>query len=312
MSDRALFAAFQKVKAQVDDAVSLTREREARARAEEEKARAAKKTRVVKAAETRRAEAGTASISASAFSATGGFGAALVDAAKSSGASFRMAAPAKSRGGQPVTAPKAEPSAVRKHAQMSPSTKAKEAQGKRHDAKADRAGRRPSGEQAGIRNERSEGTARQSGRTHSREGADRQKTVSSEAPKRRLSYEERRNPVPPFTLMPGLPVSERGEEVAKAIRENRVVIVCGETGSGKTTQLPKIAMMRSEEHTSELQSPTFISYAVFCLKKIFLMIRRPPRSTLFPYTTLFRSTTFTKLFILLIFRTALLTFLHLL
>ena len=243
MSDRALFAAFQKVKAQVDDAVSLTREREARARAEEEKARAAKKTRVVKAAETRRAEAGTASISASAFSATGGFGAALADAAKSSGASFRMAAPAKSRGGQPVTAPKAEPSAVRKHAQMSPSTKAKEAQGKRHDAKADRAGRRPSGEQAGIRNERSEGTARQSGRTHSREGADRQKTVSSEAPKRRLSYEERRNPVPPFTLMPGLPVSERGEEVAKAIRENRVVIVCGETGSGKTTQLPKIAMM---------------------------------------------------------------------
>ena len=237
MSDRALFAAFQKVKAQVDDAVSLTREREARARAEEEKARAAKKTRVVKAAETRRAEAGTASISASAFSATGGFGAALADAAKSSGASFRMAAPAKSRGGQPVTAPKAEPSAVRKHAQMSPSTKAKEAQGKRHDAKADRAGRRPSGEQAGIRNERSEGTARQSGRTHSREGADRQKTVSSEAPKRRLSYEERRNPVPPFTLMPGLPVSERGEEVAKAIRENRVVIVCGETGSGKTTLL---------------------------------------------------------------------------
>ena len=44
-----------------------------------------------------------------------------------------------------------------------------------------------------------------------------------------------------------------------------------------------------EEHTSELQSPTHISYAVFCLKKIFLMIRRPPRSTLFPYTTLFRS-----------------------
>src|ERR1051325_9138445 len=87
---------------------------------------------------------------------------------------------------------------------------------------------------------------------------------------------------------------------------------------------------RSEEHTSELQSPYVISYAVFCLKKkikiasttipdslqldsavvygrrvsltkqdtiyypnpnsfFFLMIRRPPRSTLFPYTTLFRS-----------------------
>ena len=53
-------------------------------------------------------------------------------------------------------------------------------------------------------------------------------------------------------------------------------------------------LARSEEHTSELQSPLDISYAVFCLKKIFLMIRRPPRSTqkwtLFPYTTLFRST----------------------
>ena len=47
--------------------------------------------------------------------------------------------------------------------------------------------------------------------------------------------------------------------------------------------------IRSEEHTSELQSLRQISYAVFCLKKIFLMIRRPPRSTLFPYTTLFRS-----------------------
>src|ERR1051326_4695936 len=42
---------------------------------------------------------------------------------------------------------------------------------------------------------------------------------------------------------------------------------------------------RSEEHTSELQSHSFFSYLVF----FFLMIRRPPRSTLFPYTTLFRS-----------------------
>ena len=50
-----------------------------------------------------------------------------------------------------------------------------------------------------------------------------------------------------------------------------------------------VLTIRSEEHTSELQSLCHISYAVFCLKKIFLMIRRPPRSTLFPYTTLFRS-----------------------
>src|SRR3990167_2552653 len=41
---------------------------------------------------------------------------------------------------------------------------------------------------------------------------------------------------------------------------------------------------RSEEHTSELQSQPNIVCRLF-----FLMIRQPPRSTLFPYTTLFRS-----------------------
>jgi ATP-dependent helicase HrpA len=40
-----------------------------------------------------------------------------------------------------------------------------------------------------------------------------------------------------------LPVSARRDEIATAIRDNQVVIVCGETGSGKTTQLPKIALL---------------------------------------------------------------------
>ncbi|RZL57918.1 MAG: ATP-dependent RNA helicase HrpA [Variovorax sp.] len=39
-----------------------------------------------------------------------------------------------------------------------------------------------------------------------------------------------------------LPVSARRDEIARAISDNQVVIVCGETGSGKTTQLPKIAL----------------------------------------------------------------------
>ena len=39
-----------------------------------------------------------------------------------------------------------------------------------------------------------------------------------------------------------LPVSQRKEDIAKAIAEHQVVIVAGETGSGKTTQLPKICM----------------------------------------------------------------------
>lgn len=234
MSDRALFAAFQKVKAQVDDAVSLTREKEARARAEEERARAEKKTRVVKAAEAKKAQAGTASISASAFSARGGFGAALADAAKSSGASFRMAAAAGGRARQPVSAPKAQESSVRGQAK---SESARPASARRSEGEAARGGRRPSGQGAQARR-----TAPERRPERIREREAHPKTEGGASP-RRLSYEERRNPVPPFTLMPGLPVSERGEEVAKAIRDNRVVIVCGETGSGKTTQLPKIAMM---------------------------------------------------------------------
>lgn len=66
---------------------------------------------------------------------------------------------------------------------------------------------------------------------------------------KRLSYAERRTPVPPFELMPGLPVTEHAEELVRALRENRVIIVCGETGSGKTTQLPKIAMMAGRGET---------------------------------------------------------------
>jgi len=39
-----------------------------------------------------------------------------------------------------------------------------------------------------------------------------------------------------------LPISARRKEISRAIEKNRVVIVCGETGSGKTTQLPKICL----------------------------------------------------------------------
>lgn len=47
-------------------------------------------------------------------------------------------------------------------------------------------------------------------------------------------------PKPDFSA--DLPVIERRHEVAKAIQDNQVIILCGETGSGKTTQLPKICL----------------------------------------------------------------------
>ncbi|HEY2095136.1 MAG TPA: DEAD/DEAH box helicase, partial [Pseudonocardia sp.] len=41
---------------------------------------------------------------------------------------------------------------------------------------------------------------------------------------------------------PELPITARRDDIAEAIKNNQVVIVAGETGSGKTTQLPKICL----------------------------------------------------------------------
>ena len=46
----------------------------------------------------------------------------------------------------------------------------------------------------------------------------------------------------PTITYPDLPVSERRDDIARAINDHQVVIVAGETGSGKTTQLPKICL----------------------------------------------------------------------
>ncbi len=51
-----------------------------------------------------------------------------------------------------------------------------------------------------------------------------------------------RNPLPAITFPEELPVSGRREDIARAIQASQVVIVSGETGSGKTTQLPKICL----------------------------------------------------------------------
>lgn len=46
----------------------------------------------------------------------------------------------------------------------------------------------------------------------------------------------------PVTYPPELPVSQRRDDIMSAIRDNQVVIVAGATGSGKTTQLPKMLL----------------------------------------------------------------------
>ena len=47
-------------------------------------------------------------------------------------------------------------------------------------------------------------------------------------------------PTPVFS--DDLPVNVRREEIKRAIEQHQVVIICGETGSGKTTQIPKICL----------------------------------------------------------------------
>ncbi|HUY50244.1 MAG TPA: ATP-dependent RNA helicase HrpA [Streptosporangiaceae bacterium] len=54
--------------------------------------------------------------------------------------------------------------------------------------------------------------------------------------------EARRSSVPVISYPPELPVSQVKDEIAEAIQDNQVVIIAGETGSGKTTQLPKICL----------------------------------------------------------------------
>lgn len=54
--------------------------------------------------------------------------------------------------------------------------------------------------------------------------------------------EKRHLSLPEATFPGGLPVSERCEEIVQAINQSQVVIIAGETGSGKTTQIPKMCL----------------------------------------------------------------------
>ncbi|MDA0640854.1 MULTISPECIES: ATP-dependent RNA helicase HrpA [Nonomuraea] len=61
-----------------------------------------------------------------------------------------------------------------------------------------------------------------------------------ERAERRL--QRRRESVPEIGYPEALPVSQRRDDILEAIRDNQVVIIAGETGSGKTTQIPKICL----------------------------------------------------------------------
>src|SRR5690625_3286859 len=68
------------------------------------------------------------------------------------------------------------------------------------------------------------------------------KKIGQDVDEAALRVELRKESVPELRYPEELPVSTRRDDIAEAIRDNQVVIVAGETGSGKTTQLPKICM----------------------------------------------------------------------
>ncbi|MCX5091294.1 ATP-dependent RNA helicase HrpA [Streptomyces sp. NBC_00365] len=66
--------------------------------------------------------------------------------------------------------------------------------------------------------------------------------IEAEVTKAEARMAERHARVPAVTYPEQLPVSQKKDVIAEAIRDHQVVIVAGETGSGKTTQIPKICM----------------------------------------------------------------------
>lgn len=77
-------------------------------------------------------------------------------------------------------------------------------------------------------------------RAHSRRG----RSPHAPAPFRPFTPEQlaARAAAIPLISFPDLPVSARRDEIAQAISQHQVVIISGETGSGKTTQIPKICL----------------------------------------------------------------------
>lgn len=66
--------------------------------------------------------------------------------------------------------------------------------------------------------------------------------IAADVDKASARMAERGSRLPEITYPQELPVSQKKDDIAAAIRDHQVVIVAGETGSGKTTQIPKICM----------------------------------------------------------------------
>jgi ATP-dependent helicase HrpA len=126
---------------------------------------------------------------------------------------------------KPLQPPAAAPSPDRTSTEAAPRAGNQQGQGTGGQA------RRPNGPAAAPRDQARVANGPRQGR------AERAARQPAQAERERF-----RTPLPPITFPEDLPVSARRHDIAKALTENQVIIVSGETGSGKTTQLPKICL----------------------------------------------------------------------
>ena len=101
---------------------------------------------------------------------------------------------------------------------------------------------------------------------HKDADSDKQDKADKELAKKRAQYEQiktrsqqavqaRMDSIPqdlPNRLNLDLPVSQRADDLIQAIIDHQVIIIAGETGSGKTTQLPKLAMLAGRGITGQI------------------------------------------------------------
>ena len=79
---------------------------------------------------------------------------------------------------------------------------------------------------------------RAAGQTIDRDRQKRRKLIDAS----RATVEQRRKRVPPSIQIPPLPIAQHWPELLQVCRDHQVIVIAGETGCGKTTQLPKLLL----------------------------------------------------------------------
>ncbi|HEY1485088.1 MAG TPA: ATP-dependent RNA helicase HrpA [Micromonosporaceae bacterium] len=143
-----------------------------------------------------------------------------------------------------MSTPEEHPSAAPEGS--TPAERPRTSRGRRRGRRPGRTPATPPADRPGPDSERNDRRSRTEGeRNDRRPRSEGERRPRRDGPPSRLRPEQieaRRESVPAITYPSDLPVSQKKDDIAAAIRDHQVVIVAGETGSGKTTQLPKICL----------------------------------------------------------------------